>query len=143
VRIDRPLPYLGADERVRLVVSSPPTVLALNAAPMGHSSVAEAPARGIKRPVTLGVLLLSLLISALLFAGLATVAVLAIDDPGTQGKQGVAGVQGVQGVKGKRGPRGKPGKTGRSGANGVNGANGAPGATRACSNDFDVPLPFC
>jgi hypothetical protein len=143
VEISRPLPSLGAGEHVRLVVGSPPAVLVREATPMSRSVVAEAPARRMKRPVTLGALLVSLLVSAVLFGGLATLAVLAINDPGPQGQQGVAGVQGVQGDKGKRGTRGKTGKSGKNGVNGANGSNGAPGATRACSNDVDVPLPYC
>lgn len=143
VGIDPPLTYLGSGEQVRLFIASslPAPVSATHYA--GSSEVAAAPTARLKRPVTLVALLVSLLISALLFAGVAAVAVLAINDPGPQGRQGVAGIQGVQGVKGKTGTRGKPGKTGKSGINGANGANGAPGATRACSNDDDVPLPYC
>jgi hypothetical protein len=143
VGIDRPLTYLGSGEQVRLFVASAPPGVVRTTPYADAGDVAAAPTQRMKRPVTLAALLLSLLISALLFAGLAAVAVLAINDPGPQGRQGVAGIQGVQGVKGKTGTRGKPGKTGKSGINGANGANGAPGATRACSNDYDVPLPFC
>jgi hypothetical protein len=139
VAINRPLAYLGSDEQVRLVVAIAPAILALNAPPASGRGVVEEPSR-IKRPVTLGALLVSLLVSAVIFASLAAVAVIAIDDPGPQGQQGVAGIQGVQGEKGNKGTRGKSGKTGKSG---TNGANGAPGATRACSNDLDVPLPYC
>lgn len=66
---------------------------------------------------------------------------------GPQGAQGIQGAQGPQGEHGERGRRGKSGKRGRVGKSGANGANGVNGATvirdRACSNDIDVPLPYC
>ena len=72
------------------------------------------------------------------------VAAQAFDTPGPRGAQGA---QGVAGVDGERGPRGYRGKRGRAGKNGANGANGVNGATvvreEACSNDLDVPLPYC
>jgi len=112
--------------------------------PPGVFPVAVTPPRGLKRTATLADLLAALLIAAVLFASIATVAVLLIDDPGRTGAAGIAGAQGPQGIKGDkgaRGERGSSGKAGRAGANGVNGADGANG--RACSNDPDVPLPFC
>jgi hypothetical protein len=63
------------------------------------------------------------------------------------GPAGARGATGAQGPTGERGPRGRHGKTGLNGASGANGANGSDGATivehRACSNDVDVPLPYC
>ena len=74
------------------------------------------------------------------------VAAQAFDTPGPRGAQGSQGAQGVAGVDGERGPRGYRGKRGRAGKNGSNGANGVNGANivrEACSNDLDVPLPYC
>jgi hypothetical protein len=168
VQIDPPLPFLSASEDVHLSVGTAPlprtAPQSLDATPRtngrnGDSTPAPsnrvvgrpaalipptpgpppAPAhdKRLNRPVTYGGLLVALLATVVLFAGVAAAAVLAIDDPGPRGHQGVQGVQGPQGVQGKRG---KPGK---NGLNGANGAPGAPGATRACSNDLDVPLPYC
>jgi hypothetical protein len=52
-----------------------------------------------------------------------------------EGDRGATGVEGPQGDRGRRGKRGP------------SGYNGADGATvlreEACSNDLDVPLPYC
>jgi hypothetical protein len=155
VATNRRLPFLGQDEEIHLYVGKSPDAPPRNGTLTDNNRTAEvpeqvnpAPAVGsaptkppvekrLKRPVTLGGLLLSLLVSAVVFGGLGTAAVMTINDPGPRGPQGVAGPQGVQGVKGEHG------KHGKNGINGANGAPGAPGETRACSNDLDVPLPFC
>jgi hypothetical protein len=57
------------------------------------------------------------------------------------------GPAGARGEMGPVGPQGEKGDRGRTGKSGANGANGVDGATvvhdRACSNDIDVPLPYC
>jgi hypothetical protein len=98
-------------------------------------------AKGLKRPVTLGGMLIALIVTAVVFAGASTAMVLTTSGPrGHQGKQGQIGPRGVQGVRGRQG---KNGVDGAAGAPGAAGATGAPGATRACSNDITVPLPYC
>lgn len=108
--------------------------------PPNGAPAAPPSSKRLKRPVTYGGLLAALLVSAVLFAAAATAAVLMIDDPGPPGPHGV---QGAQGPVGPQGHRGRAGKNGLNGANGANGAPGQPGATRACSNDINVPLPYC
>jgi hypothetical protein len=79
-------------------------------------------------------------------AGVASgvVAARTFDTPGARGPVGLAGIDGQDGERGPRGPRGKRGAAGAAGAAGVNGADGATIVREeACSNDLDVPLPFC
>jgi hypothetical protein len=173
VGLSRPLHFLSRDQELHLFVGTSPGPYR-GAHPSVSGGAAEGFTRGVpptaaafgtqeppatkrlKRPVTLGGLLISLLLAAVLFAGLATGAVLTIDDPGPPGERGAVGAQG---------DRGQPGKRGKSGLNGVNGAPGAPGAAgargsrgsagargsagedgareEACSNDVEVPLPYC
>jgi hypothetical protein len=98
----------------------------------------------LKRPVTFGGLLTALLVTAVLFASVG--AAMVLTDTGPRGPQGAQGQQGPVGPQGDRGVRGRIGKTGPAGLNGAAGAVGTPGrpgATKACSNDLDVPLPYC
>jgi hypothetical protein len=132
----------GADADTRTFRVTPP-------------SAPETPERvkRLNRPVTLGRLLIALLMTALVFASIAAAMVLTDTGPrGPEGTQGQGGQQGLVGPTGERGVRGRTGKSGAAGLNGAAGtagtpgtagARGRPGGTVACSNDPDVPLPFC
>jgi hypothetical protein len=117
--------------------------------PFARPPAAQMPegAKRLKRPVSSGALLVALLMTAVLFAGIATAMVLT--DTGPRGREGPQGQSGLVGSKGERGARGRTGKKGAAGFNGAAGAAGTPGAQGrpgdkvACSNDANVPLPYC
>lgn len=116
-------------------------------------SVAEPPSqvpervKRLNRPVTWGRLLIALFVTVVLFASIA--AAMVLTDTGPRGPQGQQGEQGLAGPKGAPGVRGRTGKTGAAGLNGAAGTPGTPGRPGragervACSNDVDVPLPYC
>src|SRR4051812_42565494 len=97
VGLSRPLHFLGRDEELELFIersasphfggATPVSGGAENFTPVVPAVLAPQvqeppPAKRLRRSVTLGGLLISLLVAAVLFAGLATAAVLTIDDPG-------------------------------------------------------------
>jgi hypothetical protein len=112
-----------------------------------------------RRPVTLGTLFKAMAatvaLCVLLAATAGYVAANALDTPGPRGVQGQTGAMGPQGPQGEHGKRGKAGTDGANGVNGANGLDGVDGANgldgvdgantveSACSNDEDVPLPYC
>lgn len=104
------------------------------------SSVTFTMSEGVRRTLrAIGFVLAVVLLSAATMFAISAIAPSVLPD----GPQGKVGATGPQGETGPRGRRGRQGRTGRSGAAGAPGAPGAPGATRACSNDPDVPLPYC
>jgi hypothetical protein len=130
-------------------VTAPPPPTAGQNLPAGWYAAPPTPERvkGLKRPVTLGGLLIAVFVTAVLFASVGAAMVLTDTGPrgpqGQQGQQGQVGSKGIQGIRGRTGKNGATGLAGAPGAQGAQGAEGTPGATRACSNDPAVPLPYC
>ncbi len=99
----------------------------------------------LERPVSVGGLIAAAIATVVLSIGASAGVAAVMDTPGPQGVAGQS-IQGEKGDRGTRGLRGHRGRSGKTGAAGVNGANGTDGETiveQACSNDVDVPLPYC
>jgi hypothetical protein len=95
----------------------------------------------VKHLLIVQALTLLLVVVLAIGAGFATASLM--DTPGPRGAQGAQGVGGTNGERGPRGKRGKRGRVGKTGLAGANGVNGATIVEQACSNDINVPLPYC
>jgi hypothetical protein len=111
------------------------------AAPNGGPAAPPAIPNKTGAPITMRKVVLTVVIAAVatVLVSIALSAVVANSFLGP----GPTGPQGEQGLVGAAGPRGHQGPAGPAGAAGSNGSNGTDGATVACSNDINVPLPYC
>jgi Collagen triple helix repeat (20 copies) len=104
------------------------------AAPTAPSAVSGEPARTVTRRQLILAVVISTIAAVMVSVAISAAVANSLLGPGPQGEPGPMG---------PAGPRGAQGAKGETGATGATGAAGAPGEMVPCSNDIDVPLPYC